>query len=164
MAPPAPVFVNVRDFNAIPGPAGRSTCSDAFQNAVDALDENVGGVVFVPADPQPYEFLRSVLVDRNRVRIVGEGGRTSVLQAVGATPALTFGLRRVTHGQPLSDGHWADLRGMLDTSVTDQRWGCRTRVPSPVAGGPTSEATVTLPARLSSSARRTAITGRMSVS
>ncbi|MFI1172527.1 hypothetical protein [Streptomyces melanogenes] len=145
MAPPAPVFVNVRDFNAVPGPAGRSTCSDAFQNAVDALDENAGGVVFVPADPQPYEFLRSVLVDRNRVRIVGEGGRTSALRAIGATPPLTFGLRRVTHGQPLSDGHWADLSGMLDASVTDRRWGCRTRVPSPVAGGPTSEATVTLP-------------------
>lgn len=110
---------------------------------MDALDENAGGVVFVPADPQPYEFLRSVLVDRNRVRIVGEGGRTSALRAIGATPPLTFGLRRGTHGQPLSDGHWADLRGMLDASVTDQRWGCRTRVP--VTGGPTSEATVTLP-------------------
>ncbi|PKV83505.1 hypothetical protein [Streptomyces sp. TLI_146] len=111
---------------------------------MDALDENAGGVVFVPADPQPYEFLRSVLVDRNRVRIVGEGGRTSALRAIGATPPLTFGLRRVTHDRPLSDGHWADLSGMLDASVTGRRWGCRTRVPSP-AGGPTSEATVTLP-------------------
>ncbi len=145
MAPPAPVFVNVRDFDAIPGPAGRLTCSDAFQNAVDALDENAGGVVFVPADPQPYEFLRSVMVDRNRVRVIGEDRRASALQSIGATPPLTFGLRRVTHGQPLSDGHWADLDGMLDTSVTGRRWGCRTRVASPVAGGPTSEATVTLP-------------------
>ncbi|MFJ9821831.1 hypothetical protein ACIRU3_42650 [Streptomyces sp. NPDC101151] len=145
MASPAPVFVNVRDFGAVPGPAGRLTCSDAFQKAVDALDENAGGVVFVPAAPQPYEFVRSVMVDRNRVRIVGEDRRASALQAIGATPPLTFGLRRITHGQPLSDGHWADLSGMLDASVTDQRWGCRTRVPSPVAGGPTSEATVTLP-------------------
>ncbi|MBP2054808.1 hypothetical protein J2Z21_007818 [Streptomyces griseochromogenes] len=141
----ASVIANVRDFGAVPGPDGSTTCSDAFQRAVDSLDENIGGIVFVPADSQPYELRRSVMVDRNKVRVVGEGSTASTLHSAGATPALTFGLRRITHGRPLSDGHWADLRGMLDASVTDRRWGCRSRVPSPVEGEPTSEATVTFP-------------------
>ncbi|GAA0414519.1 hypothetical protein [Streptomyces luteireticuli] len=141
------VFVNVRDpeFGAVPGEAGRATCSDAFQRAVDALDENLGGVVFVPADPLPYEFLRSVIVDRDKVRIHGENRLTSQLKSVGATAPLTFGVKRVVGNRPLGDGHWADLSGMLDGSVTDQRWGCRSRVPSPVAGQPPTEATVTFP-------------------
>lgn len=134
--------VNVRDFGAVPG----TDCSDAFQRAVDSLDPALGGTVLIPADPAPYEFKRSVIVDRHNVRFTGDGISATVLQGRAFTPPLVFGVARAPAGRAVSEEHWADLFGLLDTRAAPgpgTRWGCRTRVPADVAAGPLNGATVT---------------------
>ncbi|WP_158857950.1 hypothetical protein [Streptomyces sp. NRRL B-1347] len=137
-------IVNVLDFEAVPG----TDCSDAFQRAVDSLHPQLGGTVKVPGSSLPYKFSRSVLVDRHNVRIVGEGPSATVLQGTAYTPPLIFGVARQPLGRQVSDGHWADLFGLLDTKAAPSAgkcWGFRTRVPSPVEGQPPSDATLTFP-------------------
>ncbi|MFD4657747.1 hypothetical protein ACFWP2_19200 [Kitasatospora sp. NPDC058444] len=132
----------VLDFDAVPG----EDCSEAFQKAVDSLDFHTGGTVLVPGSTLPYLFSRSVMVDRHNVRFVGEGPEATVLQGLAYTPPLVFGVDRKVLGQPVSDGHWADLFGLLDTHAAPsagQRWGFRTRVPTGVEEQPFSDATLT---------------------
>ncbi|MFC0544736.1 glycosyl hydrolase family 28-related protein [Kutzneria chonburiensis] len=134
---PAPVRVNVLDHGAVPD--GVTDCTAAFQAAVDAIDNDVnygGGIVYVPAAPNVidkdgkvvgqgrYRLDRSVIVDKSRVRIVGDDARRSVISTSAMTPAFIFGLYRGTRTTPMSTGHWADLSGILDDSV-GQRWGYR---------------------------------------
>jgi len=140
------LLANVMDFDAVPD--GEYDCSDAFQRAVDSLDSAHGGTVFVPAAEKPYAFHRSVLVDRNNVRIVGDHPATTVLLSKRATPPFIFGVQRTPGGRPMDKGHWADLYGLLDSTAAAQpgkRWGIRTRVPSPADGGAVSDTTVTFP-------------------
>lgn len=136
-------FVNVRDFGAVPG----TDCAAAFQQAVDALDSRVGGTVFVPGADQSYLFSRSVIVDRDNVRIVGENPTTAVLETETAAPALIFGMKRAPRGRPLHRDHWVDLYGLADASAAPapgSRWGYRTRVAA-TASTPASDATLSFP-------------------
>lgn len=140
------VVVNVLDYGAVAD--GTTDCSAAFQRAVDALGPSPdrpflqGGTVLVPAATGFYHFDRSVIVDHDNVRIVGEGPTQSVLESRREIPPLIFGLLRGTRDAaftPLSTAHWVELSDILDrNSVTDTRWGYRT-------GGPDHTATVTFP-------------------
>ena len=143
MATALPYQVNVQDYGAVPDSV--TDCAEAFQKAVDALDAHPflgGGTVLVPAAPNirnddgsetvgTYLLSRSVIVDKNRVRIVGEDPLRSVVETTSYAPAFTFGLWRGTTRQTISPDHWVDLHDILDDSAvpaTGQRWGYRTTV------------------------------------
>lgn len=155
-----PNRVNVQDFGAVPD--GRTDCTAAFQRAVDALDADPflgGGTVFVPAAPNVvnddgtesvgmYLLSRSVLVDKGRVRIVGEDPLRSVVETTSYAPAFTFGLRPGTRTQAMSPDHWVDLHGILDDTAFAQgvaRYGYRTSAAAST-GRHAEQYTVTFPA------------------
>lgn len=122
--------VNVLEYGAV---ADRTTdCSEAFRKAIDDLHPALGGTVVVPAAPDWYRFDRSVIVDRDNVRIVGENPTTTVLESVSAIPPLIFGVQRGKRYRPMNPAHWEDLFKMLDEAAAPtagKRWGYRTKVP-----------------------------------
>ncbi len=143
----AQVTVNVQDpaFGAVPG----TDCTEAFQKAVDSFivppgtqPPVTGGTIIVPAADQPYLFSRPVMVDQSSVHIVGGDRATTVLRSVLAdpgvhpgiaSPPLIYGVSRTTAaGEPLNDGYWVDLHGLLDAQTAPspgQFFGYRTFTP-----------------------------------
>jgi hypothetical protein len=107
--------VNVLDYGAVPD--GATDCSAAFQRAIDDLDPRLGGTVLIPAASNWYQFGRSVVVDRDNIRFVGENPTTTVLETRAAITPLIFGLQRGKRTRPLSAAHWEDLSGILDTTA-----------------------------------------------
>ena len=126
----AQVTVNVQDpaFGAVPG----TDCAEAFQKAVDSFivpqGTNplvTGGTIVVPAADLPYYFSRPVMVDLSNIHIVGGDRATTVLKTIPlnpslhpgiASPPLLYGVSRTTAaGDPVNEGYWVDLHGLLDS-------------------------------------------------
>lgn len=144
-----PVTVNVLDYGAVAD--GVTDCAPAFRNAMDALDPRIGGTVVVPPSADPYMFNRSVIVDRENVRFVGDNPTTTVLETRASIPPLIFGVQRGLRGSPMNPAHWQDLSEVIPGLAAGRRWGYRTIVPLLVPPGPKDArqvdgATVTLPA------------------
>lgn len=99
---PASRILHVDDFGA--DPTGVADSAQAFEDAIEDLDEFVGGAIELSATPDGYyRFTRTVNVTRP-VKFIGQGGRTVHSATIIRVPVGVTAFRVWGAGAPSGDG------------------------------------------------------------
>jgi hypothetical protein len=116
---------DIRDYGAVPGPAGAEATAAAIQAALDSGKP----YVWIPADPAGWWISRPVFMDLPNSRLVGEPGATLNVSS-DTDMGVVVGIHRAGltpdhivsadgYLDPSAQGHWAiDLKG--DTHFAQQ--------------------------------------------
>lgn len=133
-----PLWLDVRDYGALPGTTNCAANRAAIQAAIDApLPTGITRkTVYIPSDPAGWWLDGPLWLDKPGITIQGDGlGQTNLNSFVYSFPPILAGVTRNPISfagektQP-SAANWVDLGGKLDSSVAtapgQNRWGYRT--------------------------------------